>query len=585
MNPIDWVVFLGFLTYVVWDGIRRGRGTKTLEGYFAGARSIPWWAAGLSIMATQASAITVIGTTGQGHDHGMEFVQTYFGLAFAMVLLSIFFVPMYRSQPILTAYEYLERRFGPGTRTLASLIFLVSRCLAFGVVLYTPGVVLSALLEIDVVSTVLFVGALTTIYTMLGGVRAVIATDVKQMVVIIGGLGLVLVILLVEVVPQFTFVGALEALGATGKLNAVEFTADPDKGFWNDKYNFWSGTLGGLFLMLAYFGADQSQVQRILTNSSADESRKALLLSAFAKVPMQAVVLFIGVLLYLFYILNPGPLLFDPEHRAAAQDPAIVTQFESIQARYAQVQRTRLEGARLIAREGFDNVPEDMVRDYQEAVAQASGYREEARRLVHLNKPEIQELSAEEKDDESTPSDTNYVFPHFILDHVPVVLLGLIMAAIFAAMMSSADSALNSLTSSSIVDIYRRWFNPDADEAHALLASRLTTVFWGVSATGAALLFQGTGSVIEVVNKVGSFFYGSLLGVFLLGLLMKRAGGRAGFLGMVGGMATVLLIHFKPFDLFSGINVEFLWYNPIGCLAVLAVGGVVTAIESLQRRV
>ncbi len=579
MNPIDWVVFLGFLTYVVWDGLRRGRGTKTLEGYFAGSRSIPWWAAGLSIMATQASAITVIGTTGQGHDHGMEFVQTYFGLAFAMVLISIFFVPMYRSQPILTAYEYLERRFGPGTRTLASLIFLVSRCLAFGVVLYAPGVVLSALLEIDVVTTVLFVGALTTAYTMFGGVRAVIATDVKQMVVIIGGLVLVLVLLLVEVVPEFTFVGALEALGATGKLNAVEFTVDPEKGFWNDKYNFWSGMLGGVFLMLAYFGADQSQVQRILTNPTADESRKALLLSAFAKVPMQAGVLFIGVLLYLFYTLNPGPLLFDPQLRAAAQDPAIATQFESIQANYAQVQRTRLEGAITIAKEGFDNVPESVVLEFQEAVAEASRHREEARRLVFLNQPDLRELSDEEKDEKGTPSDTNYVFPHFILEHVPVVLLGLIMAAIFAAMMSSADSALNSLTSSSIVDIYRRWFRPDASEAHSLFASRVMTLFWGVSATGAALMFQGAGSVIEVVNKVGSLFYGSLLGVFLLGLMIPRAGGRAGFIGMLGGMSVVMVLHFKPFDWFSDFSVEFLWYNPIGCLAVLIIGGIVTLLK------
>jgi len=242
---IDWTVFLGFLAYVVIDGVRRGRGTKTLEGYFVGGRTITWWAAGLSIMATQASAITVIGTTGQGFESGMEFVQIYFGLAFAMVLLSIFFVPMYRAQPILTAYEFLERRFGPLTRLLASLIFLVSRCLAFGVVLYAPGVVLSALLGFDVVATVIFIGVLTTLYTMFGGVKAVIATDVKQMVVIIGGLGLVLVLLLIRVIPELGFVGGLEVLGVTGKLNAVEFEAaswdfvpkgvgEAGQSFWND---------------------------------------------------------------------------------------------------------------------------------------------------------------------------------------------------------------------------------------------------------------------------------------------------------------------------------------------------------------
>lgn len=584
MSWIDWAVFLGFLSYVVVDGLRRGRGTTTLEGYFAGGRTITWWAAGLSIMATQASAITVIGTTGQGFESGMEFVQIYFGLAFAMVLLSIFFVPMYRAQPILTAYEFLERRFGPLTRLLASLIFLLSRCLAFGVVLYAPGVVLSALLDFDVAATVIVVGVLTTVYTMFGGVKAVIATDVKQMVVILGGLGLVLVLLLLRIIPEFGFVGGLEVLGATGKLNAVEFEPaswdlipkgieESGQSFWDDKYNFWSGMFGGLFLMLSYFGCDQSQVQRILTNASPDESRKALLLSAFAKVPMQAMVLFIGVLLYLFYVLNPAPLLFNTQSLAdLKQQPVLVEQMQGIEARYSDTLLRQKMFAKQIAAKGIDGVEASSLQGYRVAVREAKDLRSEARRTAYLATPANLKLTEAEQTKLKTPSDTNFIFPRFILSEVPVFFLGLMMAAIFAAMMSSADSALNSLTSSSIVDIYKRWLRPHATESESLFASRLTTLFWGLSATGAALLFQGSGSVIEVVNRVGSFFYGSLLGVFALGLLVPRAGPVSGFLGLIGGMTAVLVT-------WQTLSVEFLWFNVIGCLGVLLVGSLTSLLE------
>lgn len=584
MSWIDWLVFVGFLSYVVIDGVRRGRGTTTLEGYFAGGRSITWWAAGLSIMATQASAITVIGTTGQGFESGMEFIQIYFGLAFAMVLLSIFFVPMYRAHPILTAYEFLERRFGPMTRLLASLIFLLSRCLAFGIVLYVPGLVLSALLGFPVIATVVSVGILTTIYTMFGGVKAVIATDVKQMVVIIGGLLMILVILLMRVVPELGFIGGLEVLGVTGKLNAVEFEAaswefipngvdSTEKTFWNDKYNFWSGMFGGVFLMLSYFGCDQSQVQRILTNSNADESRKALLLSAFAKVPMQAVVLFIGVLLYLFYILNPAPLLFNREQaEAVAERPAIAAQMKDIESRYSDTLVRRKAFAKQIAELGAAQSDAAVLEGYRTAVREAKDLRAEARRAVYLTEPHIAGLSEAERTKVKTPGDTNFIFPQFILKEVPVVFLGLMMAAIFAAMMSSADSALNSLTSSSIVDIYKRWLRPDATDAQSLRASRLTTIFWGLSATLAALMFQNQGSVIEVVNRIGSFFYGSLLGVFVLGLMVRRAGPLSGILGLIGGMTAVIVTWLT-------LSVEFLWFNVIGCIGVLVVGGFTSLFE------
>jgi len=586
MGTIDWVVFLGFLAYIVWDGVRRARGTKDLEGYFAGGRSVAWWAAGLSIMATQASAITVIGTTGQGCEHGMEFVQTYFGLAFAMVLLSIFFVPLYRSQPILTAYQYLERRFGPATRTLASLIFVVSRCLAVAIVIYAPAVVVASMLQINVNYAIVAMGVLTTGYTMIGGVKAVIATDVKQMLVIIGGLILVCFLLLSQLLEQVDFAGLLHILGASGKLNAVEVETQASllprlnsdfagwvgaevssgKSFWEDKYNIWSGMIGGLFLHLAYFGTDQSQVQRILTNPTAKESRMALLLSAFAKVPMQALVLFIGVLIYAFLVLSPGsPMLFRPDQqqRAAQAQGNLAVKVQELSDAHRLATVTRSSLAKEIAASGNANSDPERLQSFRAADAMVDELRRKARGLVA-------DPSEETK---SKRGDVNYIFPHYILNHVPVVLLGLMMAAIFAAAMSSVDSALNSLTAATVVDFYRRLVNPAADETRSLSVSRGITVFWGTCATVAAFYFKEAGSVIEVINKIGSFFYGSLLGVFLLALLCPRAGRVAGFLGLVGGMVAVLATH-------QTLQVEFLWYNVIGAIGVLVVGFAVSRFEA-----
>ncbi len=575
MSFIDWVVFLGFLTYVVWDGLRRARGARDLESYFAGRRSIPWWAAGLSVMATQASAITVIGTTGQGHEHGMQFVQTYLALPFAMILLCIFLIPLYRSLPIFTAYEYLERRFGPGTRSLASLIFLVSRCLAFGVVIYTPSVVLSTMLNIDSMVAVVFIGLLTTTYTMIGGINAVIWTDVKQMIVIVGGLVAVLVILLIRLLPEMSFFQILDVAGAAGKLNAVEveprsleflprWAADAEAGigeasFWEEKYNLWSGLFGGLFLMLAYFGCDQSQVQRILTNPTVRESRLALLMSAFAKVPMQVGVLFIGVLLYVFYAFVGSPLLFMPAHQAEADRPENVAAFQVLEDRYEEATDARRElMLELAGVEGGPRSDPELLGRYQQIVREVADIRVEARTMVSPGGVD--------------QDDVNYIFPRFILDNLPPVLLGLVIAAIFAAVMSSADSALNSLTAATVVDFYKKWIRPDATERESIIASRISTVLWGTLATLFALAVEGSGSVIEFVNRVGSFFYGSLLGVFAMALFVPRAGGTAAFCGLLGGMASVLLVN-------QLIVVEFLWYNVIGCIGVLVTGGAIALVR------
>lgn len=585
MGALDWIVFFAFLGYVVWDGVRRRSNATDLEGYYAAGRKIPWWAAGLSIMATQASAITVIGTTGQGHDGGMEFVQSYFGLPFAMVLLCIFLVPYYRSKNVLTPYQLLEERFGPMSRTLASLIFLCSRCLALGAVIYAPSVALSAILGIDTMVAVFLIGGLTTAYTMLGGVSAVIWTDVKQMTVILVGLCIVFVMLLVDLMPQFGSLGTmLDVAGAADKLGALEIEPAHDTmtprthaqiaagegapSFWEETYNVWAGLFGGLFLHLSYFGCDNSQAQRLLTSADASQSKKSLLMSAFAKVPMQGFILLIGVLMWLFYATNQQPMLFKPDHVVAAESQELAPQVAQLQQRFDAAHAER-KAAMLALAEVDGPVTEspEALQRYQQAVQQVDAVRVEARTLVGGKTDD----AGNKKDDK----DTNNIFCRYILDQMPPILLGLIIAAIFAAAMSSIDSVLNALSGATVVDIYRRWIRTDATDRQSLRVGKFVTLFWGVVATFTALFFAGGGSIIEMINKVGSWFYGSLLGIFVMALFMRRAGDLAGALGLCGGMGAVVLVH-------NVWKVQYLWYNVVGLVGVLVVGGL-TALFVRRR--
>jgi len=585
MGWLDWTVFFAFLGYVVWDGVRRRGNATDLEGYYAAGRKIPWWAAGLSIMATQASAITVIGTTGQGHDGGMEFVQSYFGLPFAMVLLCIFLVPYYRSKNVLTPYQLLEERFGPMSRTLASLIFLCSRCLALGAVIYAPAVALSAILGIDTRIAVFLIGGLTTAYTMLGGVSAVIWTDVKQMTVILVGLCIVFVMLLVDLMPQFGSLGTmLDVAGAADKLGALEIEPAHDAmlprthaqiaegegapSFWEEKYNVWAGLFGGLFLHLSYFGCDNSQAQRLLTSADASQSKKSLLMSAFAKVPMQGFILLIGVLMWLFYATGQQPMLFKPDHVVAAETQEFAPKVEQLQVRFDAAHAERKAAMLAIAElDGPVRESPEALRRYQLAVQQVDAIRREARTLVGGK----QTPDKQPKDDK----DTNNIFCRYILDQMPPILLGLIIAAIFAAAMSSIDSVLNALSGATVVDFYRRWIRPDASDQQSLRVGRYVTLFWGIISTFTALFFAGGGSIIEMINRVGSWFYGSLLGIFVMALFMRRAGDLAGALGLCGGMGAVVLVH-------NVWKVQFLWYNVVGLLGVLVVGGLTALI--VRRR-
>lgn len=550
MRVLDWIVFVVYLGYVIYLGARKGKGSRDTRDYFLANRTLPWWAIGLSVMATQASAITFIGTTGQAYVDGMRFVQFYFGLPVAMVILCATLVPFFYRANVYTAYEYLERRFDARTRLLASLLFLVSRGLALGVVIYAPSVVLSLILGWDMKLTVLVMAVTATTYTVLGGIRAVIWTDVQQMLLIFVGMILCLLIMIWELPGDVTVIDALYLAGTTGRLRAIDFSLDV-----HNEFTFWSGLIAGSFLMLSYFGCDQSQVQRYLTGRSLRESRLSLIFNAFLKVPMQFFILLIGVMLFVFYHFEKPPLAFDRQGVQYIQTSAYRQQYRALHVAYDRLFEARQRAARafIAARREGD----------RERLAEATAtYQAMNARLEEIRRQSAQLIS---RASGKTYNDTNYIFPTFVIRYVPLGFVGLIISAIFAAAMSSIDSELNSLSTATVIDIYRRHLKPQADEHHYLLVSRIATALWGVIAALFALYAGALGSVIVAVNKIGSYFYGSLLGVFVLAIGVKRATGRGAFWGLLAGMASVYLASRLT-------EIAFLWFNILGCGVVVLVG-------------
>ena len=550
MHPFDWLIIGSYLVWVVYDGLKRSRDTDAVEGYFLAGRSLPWWAVGLSVMATQMSAITLVGTTGQGYTDGLRLVQMYFGLPLAMIILSVTLVPFLYRARVFTAYEYLERRFDRKTRALTSLIFLVSRGLAVGVIVSAPAVVLSVVLGWNLTLTALAIGVPTTCYTMLGGVQAVAWADVKQMVVIVGGL-LAVVAALVLGLPGGVGLGdAMHLAGATGRLTAIDFTPD-----LNETYTFWSGLLGGLFLMLGYFGCDQSQVQRHLTADSVDAARRSLLMSAYWKIPLQALILLTGVLVFVFYLFQEPPMLFNAVEDAAVRSGSQAAEYAGLETEFTEAfaaRRTAADEMLAARRDGGAAVIAEATAAFTASQDQVGAVRGRAAGLV-----------AEATGEEYT--DVNYVFPTFIITHLPIGLVGLLIAAIFAAAMSSAAAELAALSTTTVIDFYRRYLNDGATDRHYLRVSKLATALWGVVATVFAVFAANLGSLIEVVNQVGSYFYGSLLGVFVLAVGFRRATADGAFLGLFAGMASVAVVE-------SVADVSFLWNNVVGTAAVVLVG-------------
>jgi SSS family transporter len=556
VRALDWIIIAVYLVYVLVDGVRRAKGTRGIEGYFLANRSLPWWAVGLSVMATQLSAITLIGTTGQGATDGLRFVQFYFGLPLAMVILGVTLVPFLHGARVFTAYEYLERRFDARTRSLTSFLFLVARGMSCGTIIAAPAVVFSAIFGWSLLWSVALMGIPTVIYTMIGGVQAVTWVDVKQMGLIVFALIAVSVTLVAQlpVAPD----QALALAGAVGRLRAFDFSFDLTSDF-----TVWSGVIGGTFLMLSYFGTDQSQVQRYITAKSVDQARSSLLMSAYWKIPLQALVLLTGVLVFVFFVFQRPPLLFNPaqEQAVRAAEPAM---YGALDERYHTAHQERETAALAVARaRGDREASVASLEAFRAREADVSAVREEALAMARRVTGE-------------PARDVNYVMPYFVLHFLPVGLAGIFVAAVLAAAMSSIAAELNSLATVTVIDFYRRWVRPEAPDAHYLLVSKAATGFWGLFACVVATFAATLGSLIVVVNRLGSLFYGSILGVFLLAMI-PRARATGAFFGLIAGMATVGAVSV------GAPSVSWLWHNVIGAVTVLAVGLVLSTRRTSPR--
>jgi len=550
MKPIDWAVLAITLVVIVAYGTWKTRGIKSVDSYLRGGSDTRWYTIGLSIMATQASAITFLSVPGQAYEDGMSYVQFYFGLPIAMVLLSATIVPLYYRLKVYTAYEYLERRFDLKTRLLTAFIFLLQRGLAAGISIYAPAIILSTVLGWPLQVTNLVIGSLVIIYTVSGGTRAVNQTQTYQMVIMLIGMGLAFVFIVSRLPASVSFSDAVGIAGALGKLNVVDFSTD-----LKTRYTLWSGMAGGLLVALAYFGTDQSQVQRYLSGSTLTESRLGLLFNGLVKVPMQFLILFVGVVVFVFYQFHPPPVFFNSaelEKVRHSSESARITQIESSYSG-AFAQKTESLQAWISARHSGDSAMAARARQgMRGAEERMQQIRSDAKELIATVNPR-----AERKD-------ADYIFISFVIRYFPAGLIGLLVAVIFCAAMSATAAALNALGTTSMVDFYRRVLKPDGTNEHYLAAARGFTVFWGVVAMLFAAFASQLDNLIQAVNILGSIFYGPMLGVFLVGFFMKWIRGTAAFWASVIAQIAVVLV-------FAYSNIGFLWYNVIGCVAVVAL--------------
>jgi Na+/proline symporter len=529
------------LSSIVMYGLWRSRGAQSTQRFMLANKEMPWYAMALSIMATQASAITFISTTGQSYVDGMRFVQFYFGLPIAMILICEFAVPVFHATKVYTAYEYLEQRFDAKTRALVGAVFLIQRGLGVGIALSAPAVVLTVILGWPDYITTVAMGAIIVLYTVKGGITAITWSEFVHMIILTAGLAAAFFTALLLLPHGVHFSDAIAIAGAAHKLNPVVWSFDP-----NDRYNVWSGLIGGMFLSLAYFGCDQSQVQRYLTGKSVAQSRLSLLFNAVAKIPMQFSVLFIGAMVFVFFVFEKPPATFQMRAWEKVQS--------SIEAQAAQRR--------------FD-IAWEARRDAALAPHQA-GFAAAQVRLDDARKEAAQVLARKTG---ITGSDTNYIFLTFVTRYMPMGLVGLLMAAIFAAAMSTISAEINSLATVSVIDIYKRFVHGGGNDRHYLLASRVATAFWGCYAVVTAQYLKGIGALIETVNLVGSLFYGGLLGVFTLAFFFKRVDGTGAFCGVLAGEAAIFYARWFT-------NIGFLWYNVIGAVVVVGTGCLVSAFRS-----
>lgn len=554
MSSLDWIVLIVTLLSVIAFGIYKSKTEKSLDGYFKGNNTMSWWLILLSIMGTQASAITFLSAPGQAYTDGMRFVQYYFGLPLAMVVLCITFVPMFHKLKIFTAYEFLEQRFDLPTRSLTSILFLIQRGLSTGISIYAPSIILSSLLGWNIYLTNVVLGGLLIIYTVSGGAKAVAYTQMQQLIVVFVGMFLA-GYMVVQMLPEGVgFTDALHVAGSVGKLNVIETHIDvTDSAWWKDKYNIWSGVIGGFFLALSYFGTDQSQVGRYLTAKSVRESRMGLLMNGLVKVPMQFLILLIGSLVFVFYMYYNAPVFFNQKQVDKVLASKYESEFRHVQSRNDSLNGLKQAQTHLLV-EAIHNEDAQSISEAKSELSalnnQSSEIRGEAITLIG------------KADNGADTNDTNYIFLYFVLNNLPAGLIGLLIAVIFLASWGSIAAALNSLCSTSIIDLYKRLWRQNEKDLHYYRASKWITVAWGLFCIATAMFASKLGSLIEAVNVLGSLFYGTMLGIFMLAFYMKKIGGRAVFYAAL--LAEVGIIAIYVADIIS-----FLWLNVIGCLLVM----------------
>ncbi len=547
MNYFDLFVLFGTLIFIVAYGVYKTQGEKNIQGYLLGSNSMKWGTIGLSVMATQASAITFISTPGQAYESGMGFVQNYFGMPLALIVVCAVFIPIFYRLKVYTAYEFLEQRFDVKTRYLGAFLFLIQRGMAAGITIYAPAIIISSILEWNLTATILGTGILVIIYTVSGGTKAVSITQKQQMVVIMGGMFAAFFIIISYTNKHISFGDALELAGSLEKLEAINFSTEA-----SERYTIWTGLLGGFFLSLSYFGTDQSQVQRYLGGENTNESRMGLMFNAVLKIPMQFFILFTGVMVYVFYIFYQPPLHFKEAAVMTVEKSVYTEEYSAVNHKYEEELSVRKVAALNYSNEEKDSpLKKKYLDEFKASDKRIANLRNEAKGLI---------LKA---DNSLKTKDSDYIFLTFIIDYLPHGLIGLLIAVIFSAAMSSTSSELNALASTSSVDFYRRAFKPHESDKAYLKASKVLTFAWGALAILFAILAKNSENLIEAINIIGSIFYGTVLGIFLVAFFLKWVKGNAIFIAAIIAQTGVIIIHFLV--QIGHLSLSYLWYNLIGC--------------------
>jgi Na+/proline symporter len=562
MQQLDWIVLSATLLFIVFYGVWKTKGSKNVEDYILGNNETPWYVVGLSVMATQASAITFLSTPGQAYHDGMGFVQFYFGLPLAMVVICVTFIPIYHRLKVFTAYEYLEQRFDLKTRSLAAILFLIQRGLGTGLTIYAPAIILSALLGWNLTLMNIIIGVLVIIYTFAGGTKAVNVTQKQQMFVIMSGMFITFFLILHLLPNDMTFTNALHIAGANHKMDIVDFSIDPET-----RYTFWSGITGGFFLALSYFGTDQSQVGRYLSGKSIRESQMGLIMNGFLKVPMQFFILLIGVMVFVFFQFNPVPLNFNPNNKVIIENSKYKQEYRALEDKLTKLSEEKKEINLIYIDHLNQNYDNPILRKELVAISnKENDLRDQARDVISKADPK------------SETNDKDYVFIHFILNYLPKGLIGLLLAVILSAAMSSTASGLNALASTTAIDIYKRNVGEGKSEKHFVNATKFFTLIWGII----AILFACVGTLfenlIQLVNIVGSIFYGTVLGIFLVGFYVKFVKAQAIFIGAVISQLTIFYIYYLDV-------VSFLWLNFIGAMLTIVLSSILQNAIGLKSKI